>query len=153
MEPRARVGARAGRAPQTLAVHELDLRPLHALEGREVVLLAHVDAVDRARVDAERAEEALRVVDLVRREDLLPRRRHALDLDAVDRAGLRAQEADDALVGLELVEPALEGREVRLLLGVLDRRRLREEVAPREAHADGRRLDALPDAGEVAQRR
>src|SRR5881394_1632869 len=61
-------GAGARRAPGALALGEVDLGPLDALERGEVVLLAHVDAVHRAGVDAEAAEEALAVVDLVLRD-------------------------------------------------------------------------------------
>ncbi len=147
LEPGAGLGARARRAPRALARREVDLDPaLGALERREVVLLAHVDAVHGTGVDAQRAEQALRVVDLV----LLEVAALALDLDAVDGAGLRAEQADDALVGLELVEPPLVGREVGLLLGVLHGRRLREEEPGRELHAHGGRADPAPYAPEVA---
>ena len=64
----------------------------------QVVRRAHKDAVDRTRLDAQRAKHALRIVDREVRDLKAFASFHALlaDLDEIDRTGLRALLAGDA---------------------------------------------------------
>src|SRR5262245_29135127 len=73
----------------------------------DVVVGAHVDAIDRAGIDAQRAEHALGVVDLEARDDEALGRRLGpllLDVDAIDRAGAGALVTADAGGQVEAVE-------------------------------------------------
>ncbi len=79
----------------------------------ELVLVGHRQRAGRARLDAEPAQDAAQVVDLVDAAVALAGAvalvvgvRRALDVDRVRRAGPRAQLAADAL--LEAVGPAVE---------------------------------------------
>ena len=97
----------------------------------ELVLVGHRQRPGRAGLDAQAAEDAAQVVDLVDAAEPLPRAeplvlgvRRPLDVDRVRRAGPGAQLAPDAL--LEAVGPAVElvaavepGRGRQLLEGVL----------------------------------
>ena len=90
----------------------------------ELVLVGHRQRPGRARLDAQAAEDAAGVVDLVRAPVALTRREpllvgvvRTLDVDRVGRAGPGAQLAADALlqavgVAVELV-PAVEARRRR----------------------------------------
>src|SRR5262249_14912080 len=110
----------------------------------------HVDAVLRADLDAEVAEEALVVVDA----ELLPGEELLLDavglhLDALDGADLRALEAEDARLLVERVEAAVPLRDDALLLRVLHRGLGPAQVLPRDLHALHGRLQAVHDVADV----
>src|SRR6187401_2506033 len=108
------------------------------------VVLEHArldDRVDRAALLAEAAEDALREVDVVARR---PARAVvadvALDRDRQRRADRLAQLAGDAallavLVAAQRVQAAKARAERSLLLGILHRHLLGEEVAAGELHA------------------
>src|SRR5204863_7310814 len=94
-------------------VHELD-DDVFARVGRQIVQLAHVDAICRTWLGAKGAEETLAVVDRVADQlaslgvdlagflvDLA--RAGFVDVDAINRASLGAHVARDALVGFELM--------------------------------------------------
>ena len=97
----------------------------------ELVLVAHRQRAGRARLDAQPAEDAAQVVDLVdaavaltRREPLLLRVVGTLDVDGVRWAGPGAQLAADALlqpvrVPVEHVAAVVTRCRRPLLLGVL----------------------------------
>src|SRR4051794_38058876 len=104
----------------------------------QLVLVAHRQGARRARLDAQAAEDAAEVVDLVDAAIALARAEAALatlvergvvvvgtlDEDRVGRAGPRAQLAADALleavrVAVELVTTVEAGRRGARLLGVL----------------------------------
>src|SRR4051812_30197512 len=127
----------------------------------QVVQLAHVDAVGRTRLSAQRTEQALAVVDRVAKElaalgvdlaglliDLA--RGGLVDVDAIDRAGLGAHVAGDALVLLELVDAAVARGEGEPLLGVLHGHRLLKAVLDRDLHPDRDRADVVVDVLEIA---
>src|SRR5262249_37384420 len=111
----------------------------------ELVLVGHRERPRRARLDAQPAEDAPQVVDLVdaavaltRREPLLRGVVGALDVDRVRRARPRAQLAADAL--LQAVGPAVqlvtavEARRRGLLdLGVLHHLGLAEHLVESDA--------------------
>src|SRR5205807_10606761 len=79
----------------------------------DLVLVGHGQRAGRAGLDAQAAQDAAQVVDLVhrpvpltRRVPLLRRVVPALDVDGVRRAGPRAQLAADAL--LQAIRPPVE---------------------------------------------
>ena len=142
----------SGASRSCLLVDEL----LAAVVG-ELVLVAHRQRARRARLDAQSAEDAAQVVDLVDaavalagREALLLGVVRALDVDRVGRAGPGAQLAADALletvgVAVEQVAAVEARRGGLLLLGVLLGHDLLEHRA--EGHAE-----ALERAQEVGHR-
>ncbi len=109
----------------------VQIRSLPAVVG-ELVLVRHGQRAGRARLDAQAAQDAAQVVDLVygarsaRRENTVPPRCcPALDVDRVGRAGPGAQLAADALLqpvgpAVELVVAVEPGRGRLFHLGVLD---------------------------------
>src|SRR5258705_4859677 len=98
------------------------------------------DRIDRAALLAEAAEDALGEVDVVaRRAARAVVADVAFDRDRQRRTDRLAQLAGDAallavLVAAQRVQAAKARREWRLLLGVLDRYLLREEVTAGEPH-------------------
>src|SRR5687768_193928 len=92
---RLRDGRRVQRRPTPGHVHrqprEIDDRAVATI-ATQIVSGAHEDAIDRARLDAQSAEHALRVVDCEARdlEALAPFDAFLAYVDAIDRAGLRA---------------------------------------------------------------
>ncbi len=109
----------------------VQIRAFPAVVG-QLVLVGHGQRPGRARLDAQPAQDAAQVVDLVDaavplagREPLLRRVVRALDVDRVRRAGPGAQLAADALLQpvrppVELVAAVEPGRGRLLLLRVLD---------------------------------
>src|SRR5205807_8818499 len=114
---------------------------------------AHVDAIDRAGIDAQRAEHALAVVDLeaVDPEALADGVLDLVDVNAIDRAGAGALVAADARRQVEAVEAAVARLDRHRQLGVLVA--LGEglaavglqEVPERDVHALRDRSDGLDD--------
>src|SRR4051794_31180897 len=122
----------------------------------ELVLVRHGERPGRARLDAEPAEDAAQVVDLVDAAVALTGREsvpvgvvRALDVDGVGRAGPGAQLAADALlqpvrVPVELVAAVVARLGGDLDLGVLLGHHTREHG--RERDAEARDLVAVPGA-------
>src|SRR4051794_19369428 len=128
--------------------HLLGEDEVGAVIVRHLVVVAHRDRVERARDLAVAAEDAAREVDLVDRRVAFARRHAVLwrvlrghHTDAVRRAGGGAQRAADALLqpgvleAMQLVAPAEARVDRHLLLGVLDRLRLLDELLERRAQA------------------
>ena len=113
----------------------------------QLVVVGHGQRPGRARLDAQPAQDAAQVVDLVDaavplagRVPLLRRVVGALDVDRVRRAGPGAQLAADALLQpvrppVELVPAVEPGRGRPLLLGVLDGVDLPEHLPEGDAEA------------------
>src|SRR5262249_15331796 len=94
-----------------------------------VMRRAHEDAIDRARVDAQGAEHALRVIDLeaVDAETLSDRVLDLVDVNAIDRAGAGTLVAADAGGQIEAMEPPIPRLHRHRQLGILEM--LRERLA------------------------
>jgi hypothetical protein len=109
---RRRVQRRA--APRRVNRHpgEIDNRSVATIAA-QVVRRAHKNTIDRARLDAQRAKHAFRVIDRKGRDLEALATRHALfaDVDAVDRARLRALIAGDARRQIVAVETTIAGRD------------------------------------------
>src|SRR5262249_10847717 len=124
---------------------------------RQLVLVGHRERPGRAGLDAEPAEDAAQIVDLVdaavplaRGEALLLGVGGPLHEDRISRAGPGAQLAADALLQtvrppVELVAPVEPGSGRNLHLRVLDRLHLAEELV----EGDAEPLDGIQEASEA----
>src|SRR3972149_2123000 len=124
----------------------------------QVVRRAHEDAVYRTRLDAQRTEHALRIVDRVAGdlEALAAANLFLTDVNAIDGASLRALVAGDAGRQIEAMEAAIarrhRHRQLRILEVLGERlplRLIRLEPSPqRDPHAVGdgvHRLDHIAE--------
>ena len=100
---------------------EIDDRAVPAVaaqvEGR-----AHEDAIDRAGLDTQRAEHALRIIDRepAHAEALAPAHPLLADVDAIHRTRLRTLVASDAGRQIVAMEAAVTGRHRRWQFGVFE---------------------------------
>ena len=129
----------------------------------QIVQLSHVDAIGRARLGAQRAEQAFAVIDRESQELAVFRVGHVnragilvdpagscfIDVDAVDGASFSAQIAGDAFLGFEFVDAAIAWGEAEALLGVLDGDGFLEAIFQRDLHARDDRRHGVADVGEI----
>ena len=129
---------------------------------RELIHIRHLDAFRRTRGHAQAAIAALRDVDVEPRhiqpllrphrgesEVHVGRRLDRLDRDAVHRTGHRALIAPDAVVHVHIQTVACPFRKLHLHGRILDRDGPREQVGPRDLHADQDGEHAVPDIAEI----